>query len=73
MSRKEPNVIPASESNFAPITLDVKQAAVYLSTTPFQIPSLVYGKELRPFRLGKKYLFRVEDLRAFVDRKAKES
>lgn len=60
------------EPLISPIALDIRGAASYLSTTVPAVRSLIYGKELRPFKLGKKYLFRVEDLRSFVDQKAAE-
>lgn len=54
----------------APICLDVKGAARYLSTTPWQVRTLIWSGELRPLKLGRKQVLRVEDLKAFVDRRA---
>ena len=56
-----------------PIALDVKGAADYLSTTCGQIRSLTYSRQLHPFKLGKKLLYTVESLQAFVKKMAAEA
>ncbi len=49
-----------------PAALDIKHAAAFLDTAPRQIRTLIYAGELKPIRLGKKFLFLVEDLRNFI-------
>ena len=60
----------AQLTSIEPIALDVKAAANYLSTTPGQIRSLTYSRQLHPFKLGKKLLYTVESLQAFVKKMA---
>lgn len=50
-----------------PRLLDVKGAAAYLSTTVWQIRTLVWAKKLPVIRLGKKLLFDRVELNRFVE------
>jgi hypothetical protein len=54
-----------------PISLDIQHAADFLGTSVRQMRSLVYRRELQPVKLGKKFLFLVEDLRIFIRSKKK--
>ena len=54
-----------------PVSVDIKGAAAFLSTSVRQIRTLIYRRELTAFTLGKKQLLRVADLRTFVDEQAK--
>jgi excisionase family DNA binding protein len=56
-----------------PIGLPIAQAAAYLGVAPRQIRTLIYSRELNPIRLGRRFVFRTEDLKAFLDKKAQES
>jgi hypothetical protein len=50
----------------APRLLDIKAAARYLSTTVWQMRSLVWGKKVPHLRLGRRILFDIVDLDALV-------
>lgn len=49
-----------------PVSLDIQKAAAFLGTSPHQIRTLIRGGDLRPIRLGKRFLLLVEDLRNFI-------
>jgi hypothetical protein len=49
-----------------PISVDIKGAANFIGTSVRQMRTLVYSGEIQPIPLGKKHLFLVDDLRAFV-------
>lgn len=55
--------------NIGPILVDIREAARLLSASVWAVRSAVWRGELRPVRIGnsKKYLFRPEELRAFVN------
>lgn len=48
--------------------LTIQAAAEYLSTTPWAIRSLLWGREVPFLRLGKRFLLDVRDLDAWIDR-----
>jgi hypothetical protein len=50
----------------APRLLDVTQAAVYLSSTPWAVRKLQWSREVPHIRLGSKVLFDILDLDAFI-------
>ncbi len=54
-----------------PRLLRVKEAAAYLSTTPWFIRSLVWAKSIPHVRLGKRILFDRADLDRYVDQQKK--
>jgi hypothetical protein len=49
-----------------PRLLDIKAAARYLSTTVWQMRSLVWEKKVPHLRLGRRILFDIVDLDALV-------
>jgi len=52
-----------------PLLLDIPGAARALSTTVWQIRELPWSKKIPFIKLGRKFLMRPEDLRAFVSRR----
>lgn len=70
MPKRKKTATSASVAEPLPVCLDVRAAARYLSTTPWQIRTLIWSGELRPLKLGRKQVLRVEDLKAFVNRRA---
>ena len=55
-------------SNIQPRLLDVKRAAVYLSSSPKQIRKLIWLKRVRVLKFGRKYLIDRRDLDTYIDR-----
>ena len=53
--------------------LNVKEAAAYLGVTVFFMRTLAWEKRVMPLRLGKRMLFDVQDLDAFVDAQKKSA
>jgi excisionase family DNA binding protein len=51
-----------------PRLLNVKDAAVYLGTTVWQVRTLVWSKRLTALRLGHRQVFDRADLDLFVER-----
>ena len=51
-----------------PAALDLKTAAVFLSTTLRQVRSLCCARELTPILLGKKQVILTSDLREFIQK-----
>jgi hypothetical protein len=49
-----------------PVSVDIQGAANFIGTSVRQMRTLVYTGEIQPIPLGKKHLFLVDDLRAFV-------
>jgi len=64
---------PAVVITVEPVSLDIQRAANFIGTSVRQIRTLVYSKELVPVGLGKKHLFLVADLRAFMERERKKA
>jgi excisionase family DNA binding protein len=56
-----------------PIALPIAAAAQYLGVAPRQIRLLKDAHEIPAVRLGKRHVFRIVDLQAFLDRKAREA
>lgn len=56
-----------------PITVDIKGAARLLCTSAWQVRQLIYSGQLHAFKLGKKYLLHVSDVKEFVDEKARQA
>jgi excisionase family DNA binding protein len=48
--------------------LTVKDAAVYLGTTVWQVRTLVWKKQLTALRLGHRQVFDRSDLDAFIEK-----
>lgn len=74
MSSKKATVVrPPSQVSISiePACLDVRDAAAFLSTSPHAIRQLVYLHALPSFKLGKKLIMSVTDLRAYVDAQRK--
>ena len=69
--RKDDSLSQAlSHATLQPIAVDIRRAAQMLCTSPWQIRQLIYSGQLKPFKLGKKYLIRFSDIQAFVDEQA---
>jgi excisionase family DNA binding protein len=62
MAKKGPVLSPAG-----PRLLTVAAAALYLSTTVWQIRTLGWERRLPTVKLGNRFLFDVRDLDAFVE------
>lgn len=56
----------------APLLVDIPTAAKMLSSTVWQIRTLVWAKKLPVIKLGNKFLFRPADLEEFVRKQAGE-
>ncbi len=50
-----------------PKLLDIKSAAVYLASHPWQLRTLVWERKIPFIKLGNKYVFDRKDLDEFVD------
>lgn len=48
--------------------LTIQAAADYLSTTPWAIRSLIWGRDIAFLKLGKRYLIDRRDLDAWIDK-----
>ena len=55
-------------SSVQPRMFSVKDAAVYLGTTVWQVRTLVWSKRLAALRLGHRQVFDRVELDAFVER-----
>jgi excisionase family DNA binding protein len=51
-----------------PRLLNLKSAAMYLSSTVWFLRTLVWNRQISFLKLGNKYLFDKKDLDAFVER-----
>jgi hypothetical protein len=47
---------------------DIPTAAKRMSTTVWAIRSLIWSKQIKPIKIGKRFLIDPADLRAFVQR-----
>jgi hypothetical protein len=64
--KQEAQVAPAMP--IVPRLLSVKDAALYLGTTIWQIRTLAWSKQLVPLRLGHRQVFDVQDLDTLVEK-----
>lgn len=60
------NVVTINEPE--PLLVDIYGAAKMLSSTPWTIRHLLWAKKIPFKKIGKKFLMRPSDIRAFVDR-----
>jgi len=65
-SKKVTEIAPATAVQ--PRMLTVKDAAVYLGTTVWQIRTLVWSKRLAAVRLGHRQVFDRCDLDSFIEK-----
>ena len=56
-----------------PLLLDIPAAARTLSTTVWQIRELLWSKKIPFVKIGRRFLVRPADLRAFVDAQMAEA
>jgi excisionase family DNA binding protein len=64
-SKQQPQV--CEQPRPEPRLLDMRGAAAYLSATVWCMRSLVWNKQIKSIKLGKKILFDRADLDKFVD------
>lgn len=63
--RKSASVVPVSNSEV--LLLDIHSAARALSATPWAIRSLLWDKKIPFVKIGRRFLIRPSDLRAYVE------
>lgn len=66
-SKQRKTTVTPLQTNMQPIVTDIAGAAFLLHTTKWQIRSLGYTGQLPWFKVGKKWAFRVSDIKDFVD------
>jgi excisionase family DNA binding protein len=54
-------------TSVTPRLLTIKQAAVYLGAAVWAIRQLLWSKEVRHVRIGRRYLIDRDDLDSFID------
>ena len=57
---------PTSVAHVEPLLLDIPSAARLLSTTVWQIRSLLWARKIPHIKLGKKHLISPSDLHAYI-------
>ena len=68
-SASEATIVPPLQSEF--LLLDIKGAARVLSSTPWTVRALLWGKKIPFIKIGRKFLIDPADLRAFIETQKK--
>jgi excisionase family DNA binding protein len=66
--KKQPPSNVATINQTEPLLVDISGAARMLSSTPWTIRHLLWDKKIPFTKIGKKFLMRPSDIRAFVER-----
>jgi excisionase family DNA binding protein len=68
-----PAATESQTTKLTPRLLTIKAAAAYLSVAVWAIRELVWSKELRAIRIGRRFVISRDDLDAFINRKLAEA
>jgi excisionase family DNA binding protein len=64
---------PLSQPSVNARLLRIREAAMYLGSTVWQVRTLTWSKRLPALKLGNRYVYDRADLDAFVDRQKLEA
>jgi hypothetical protein len=68
-----PRISEAPTTAPQPLLVDIRTAALMLSTTVWAVRQLLWGKKLPYLKLGKKFVIDPQDLRSFIAKQKGEA